>query len=181
MVRLSDIIAYLGKDRQDAMRANLTDENEFENDGIGSINAEIINNLVVNIIENSYGKPYIKLDFNHFRALKKAKRDNYDKIYNYEAKKARLDLTVKPMMEQIYGTMLDDLKNNRQSSFIFKHHIDYVNRTYYKRTKPYESSDPNQIVVDYIASMTDSYFIELYRALFPDSDLKVQYKGYFNQ
>ena len=181
VVRLSDIIAYLGKDRQDAMRANLTDENEFENDGIGSINAEIINNLVVNIIENSYGKPYIKLDFRHFRALKKAKRDNYDKIYNYEAKKARLDLTVKPMMEQIYGTMLDDLKNNRQSSFIFKHHIDYVNRTYYKRTKPYESSDPNQIVVDYIASMTDSYFIELYRALFPDSDLKVQYKGYFNQ
>ena len=42
-VRLSDIIAYLGKDRQDAMRAHLAEESMFFNEDIGSINAEIIN------------------------------------------------------------------------------------------------------------------------------------------
>ena len=54
VVRVCDIIAYLGKDRQDATRAKLTDSDTSLGDaGIGTINAEIINNLVVNIIENS--------------------------------------------------------------------------------------------------------------------------------
>jgi dGTPase len=179
VVRLADIIAYLGKDRQDAMRAKIAHENMFVNEDIGSINAEIINNLVVNVIENSYGKPYIKLDKKHFKALQKSKRENYQIIYNNAAPLANLAATVKPMMSEIYGEFLDDLKNERKSSLIYTHHIDYVNSAHYRRSKPYESSDPNQIVIDYIASMTDDYFIELHRYMFPESELQVKYKGYF--
>jgi dGTPase len=43
----------------------------------------------------------------------------------------------------------------------------------------YLESDPNQLTVDFIASMTDDYFIDLYSTLFPKSDLKIVYKGYF--
>ena len=179
VVRLADIIAYLGKDRQDAMRANVAEESMFVNEDIGSINAEIINNLVVNVIENSYGKPYIKLDSRHFKALQKSKRENYQIIYNNAASMANLKNTVRPMMREIYGQLLEDLKNGRKSSPIFTHHIDYVNASHYKRSTPYEACDPNQIVIDYIASMTDSYFIELHRYMFPDSSLRVKYKGYF--
>ena len=181
VVRLSDVIAYLGKDRQDAMRAKMAEESMFVNEDIGSINAEIINNLVVNVIENSYGKPYIKLDAKHFRALSRSRKDNYERIYNYAAAFSRLDTTVKPMMAEIYGQLLEDLKNQRKYSPIFKYHIDYVNAVHYKRITPYEASDPNQIVVDYIASMTDNYFIELHAHLFPQSNLKVKYKGYFDE
>ena len=180
VVRLSDVIAYLGKDRQDAMRTKLAEESMFVNEDIGSINAEIINNLVVNVIENSYGKPYIKLDAKHFKALKKSQKDNYELIYNNAASFAGLNTTVRPMMAEIYGQLLDDLKTNNRRSPIFSHHIDYINSAHYKRETPYESSDPNQIVVDYIASMTDNYFIELHGYLFPDSDLRVEYKGYFD-
>lgn len=180
VVRLSDIIAYLGKDRQDAMRAKITEESMFVNEDIGSINAEIINNLVVNVIENSYEKPYIKLDSKHFKALQKSKMENYKKIYNAAAPLARLDTTVKPMMSEIYEQLLDDLKNGRKYSPIFTHHIDYVNSAHYNRTVPYETLEPNQIVIDYIASMTDNYFIELHGYLFPDSNLQVEYKGYFD-
>ena len=181
VVRLSDIIAYLGKDRQDAMRAKIAQESMFVNEDIGSINAEIINNLVVNVIENSYGKPYIKLDAKHFKALQKSKRDNYQKIYNYAAQFAKLDTIVRPMMAEIYGQLLDDLKNERKNSPIYTHHIDYVNAAHYTRVAPYEASDPHRIVVDYIASMTDNYFIELHGYLFPNSSLQVQYKGYFDE
>lgn len=180
VVRMADVIAYLGKDRQDAMRTKMATENMFVNEDIGSINAEIINNLVVNIIENSYGKPYIKLDAKHFRALKKSQKDNYELIYNNAASFAGLGRTVRPMMAQIYGQLLDDLKSGNRTSPIFYHHIDYVNAAHYKRETPYEDTDPNQIVVDFIASMTDSYFIELHGYLFPGSDLRVEYKGYFD-
>ena len=180
VVRLADIIAYLGKDRQDAARAKVVTEDAFTNEDIGSINAEIINNLVVNIIENSYGKPYIKLDSKHFKALKASKKDNYALIYESAATRARLDVTAKPMMRDIYDRLLGDILVGDRTSPIYTHHIDYINKSYYKRTVPYENSEPNQIVVDYIAGMTDNYFIELHRHLFPESDYKVEYKGYFD-
>ena len=55
-----------------------------------------------------------------------------------------------------------------------------MNKAHYKREMPYEDTEPNQIVVDYIASMTDDYFIDLYSHLFPHSDKKIIYKGYFD-
>ena len=85
VMRISDIIAYLGKDRQDAERAHIISNAEFERGAIGSYNAEIINNLIVNIVENSYKKPYIKMDDEHFAALKKAKTDNYELIYKNDS------------------------------------------------------------------------------------------------
>ena len=180
VVRISDIIAYLGKDRQDAARVKMVDEEDFSNACIGSINAEIINNLVVNIIENSYGKPYIKMDKAHFDALKVAKKENYTKIYEYAGAQMKLGSTVKPMMAEIYGQLLDDVKQNNRKSPIFTQHINYVNQTHYTRQTPYENTEPNQLVVDFIASMTDDYFIDLHRYLFPDSQHKVEYQGYFD-
>ena len=181
VVRLSDIISYLGKDRQDAARTKVADESLFVDNEIGSINAEIINNLCVNVIENSYGKPYIKLDSKHFKALQKARIENYRLIYNNAASLAKLDTTVKPMMAEIYEQLLEDLQKGNQYSPIWRHHINVINRTYYKRNTPYEATEPNQIVVDYIASMTDDYFIALHQYLFPDSSLRVKYKDYFNE
>ena len=180
VMRISDIIAYLGKDRQDAEKAQLLKNKDFEPGAIGTYNAEIINNLIVNIIENSYGKPYIRMDEAHFEALKKAKADNYMLIYKNDSVNDVLQNTVKPMMSDVYAKLLDDLIKGNLASPIFSHHIDYVNSAHYARSIPYESTEPNQIVTDYIASMTDDYFIDLYEYLFPDSDKKITYKGYFD-
>lgn len=180
VVRISDIIAYLGKDRQDAERAKVVKESDFDSTAIGRINAEMINNLMVNIIENSYGKDYIKLDEKHFEALKKAKSDNYELVYKSDLARKGFAETVEPMFRLVYRRLLDDLVAKDASSPIFTHHINYVNKSHYKRRVPYESVEPNQIVVDYIASMTDDYFIDLFAKLFPNSDLKIEYKGYFD-
>lgn len=180
VVRISDIIAYLGKDRQDAERAKLSESESFDGGAIGKLNSEIINNLSVNIVTNSYGKPYIKMDEAHFSALQKAKSDNYEQIYTTGAVASVLENTVRPMMRDIYYRMLDDLINQNTDSPIFKHHIKFIDKPYYKRTIPYTETEPNQIVVDYIASMTDDYFIDLHAHLFPDSKLSIDYKGYFD-
>ena len=180
VVRVSDIIAYLGKDRQDAMRMKVVGEDSFIGGGIGSVNGEIMNNLVVNIIENSYGKPYIKMDSQHYEALRVAKRDNYAIIYNSSAGGNRLNTTVRPMMGQIYDQLLEDLKQRNLNSPIFTHHINYVNAHATKRKIPYGHDEHNQIVVDYIASMTDDYLVDLHHYLFPNSQLRVDYTGYFD-
>lgn len=179
VVRISDIIAYLGKDRQDAERAHIVSNATFESGAIGAYNAEIINNLIVNIVENSYKKPYIKMDSAHFAALKKAKADNYERIYKNDSVKSAMRQTVKPMMAKVYEKLLSDLKNSRFDSPIFTHHIDFVNKAHYKRDFPYEKTEPDQIVTDYIASMTDDYFVDLYAFLFPEDKTEIRYIGYF--
>ncbi len=180
VVRISDIIAYLGKDRQDAERAHIIAEDGFEGGAIGTINAELINNLIVNVVENSYGKPYVRLDRSHFDALKKAKADNYRLIYENEGARLKIEETVKPMMTELYGRLLDDLIRGDKTSPIFTHHIAYVNKAHYARKTPYEQTEPNQLVVDYIASMTDDYFVDLHARLFPDSRYEIGYVGYFD-
>lgn len=177
VMRVSDIIAYLGKDRQDAARAGIAAD-EYATGKIGRHNAEIIHNLMVNIVENSYGKPYIRIDDEHFAALKQAKADNYALIYKSEQVERDYE-ALRPMMTALYERLLADLVEHRLDSPIYTHHIAYVNAAHYRRTQPYEQTEPNQIVVDYIASMTDDYFVDLYARLFPDSPLQVEYKGYF--
>lgn len=181
VMRISDIIAYLGKDRQDAMRARIIDSEDFDNCEIGTTNAEIINNLVVNIIENSYGKPYIMLDEKHFNALQNLKQENYGKIYLLDTVQEKYQSSIKPMMAELYEKLLSDLLNGKKDSPIFTQHIDYVGEAHYERKAPYDETEPNQIVVDYIASMTDDYFIDLHDYFFPKSTHKINYKGYFDK
>lgn len=180
VVRISDIIAYLGKDRQDAERTQLITGTNYTPGAIGTINAEMINNLIVNIIEHSYGKPYIQMDQAHFDALKIAKSDNYEKIYNNKAVRKELEQSVRPMMTEMYNKLLNELKTGKKGSPVFTHHIEYINGAYYKRVMPYIETEPNQLIVDYIASMTDDYFIDLYDYLFPNSKFRIKYKGYFD-
>ena len=54
-----------------------------------------------------------------------------------------------------------------ESSPVFTHHIAYVNknRAHYRAPGDYALEQPDFIVSDYIASMTDDYFLELYRQI----------------
>lgn len=182
VVRISDIIAYIGKDRQDAVRAKLIDNDvKFTPMAIGTTNAQMINNLVVDIVENSYGKNYISLSEETFNCLKQAKNENNKKIYQNKTISQKYDESVKPMFGELYYKLLSDVKSKNEDSIIYRHHIADVDnsRKYYKAEKEYVDEEPNQIVVDYIASMTDDYFIELHQKLFPNSEYRIEYMSYF--
>ena len=92
----------------------------------------------------------------------------------------QIDSSIRPMMTELYDKLLADLLAGNTASPIFRHHIGYVNKAHYERRAPYESTEPNQIVVDYIAGMTDDYFVDLHAYLFPDSKFAIKYKGYFD-
>ena len=83
-------------------------------------------------------------------------------------------------MPDIYGQLLEDLKLWKTNSPIFTKHINYVKNLRNSPKTPYEKTEPNQIIVDFIASMTDDYFIELHKYMFPNADYPVVYRGYFD-
>ena len=183
VMRISDIIAYLGKDRQDAQKLGLFEkEPDFFGGKIGNTNAEVINNMIVNIVENSYGKNYLKMDKDYFEAFSQGKKENYEMIYvNVKVGKV-YEEEINPMMEEIYLRLLKDAKSHNKESVLYKHHIAYVKKmTGYYSDVDYEENTPDDIVVDYIASMTDDYFVDLYKYLFPKGKHEVKYIGYFNE
>ena len=181
VVRVADMIAYVGKDRQDAMDMGaLASLDEFESTVMGKANAQIINNLTADIVNESYGKDRIAMSEAMFNDLKRAKRQNYEIIYNKEGLAASDGITVGEMFEEVYEKLLGDLTEGREESAIFRHHIDYLVRKSRSITREryVGSTEPNQIVVDYIASMTDSYFMALYAHLFPEHAPRVQLRSY---
>lgn len=183
VVRISDIIAYLGKDRQDAEKLKLLPKDSFKNGKIGSSNAEIINNLTVNIVEKSYGKPFLLMDGEYFEALKAAKQENYSMIYQNKELNDKYENQIAPMFETVYNRLLKDAYEHNKNSWLYRHHIKYVNEmNQYSRDKDsYEDTESNQLVVDYIASMTDDYFLDLYKELFPKGKYEIAYTGYFER
>ena len=175
------MIAYLGKDRQDAELAGIIEKDyPFTTEAIGKENAKIINNLTVDIIENSYGKDYILLSEEAFRDLSKAKEENNNVIYKNNKIDAQYKDIVKPMFEELYYKLLSDMENKDENSIIYKHHINPIGSSLKKyQDIDYLEEENNQIVVDYIASMTDDYFISLHEYLFPGSQYKIEYEPYF--
>lgn len=182
VVRISDIIAYVGKDRQDAVTAKIIDENtKFTSNMIGSKNAEMINNLVVDIVDNSYGKDHIEMSKEAFEDLKTAKKENYRLIYGNPKANTAYDEVIKPMFKELYYRLLEDVTQKKEDSVVYKHHIAYLQEgmKYYSDKFDYSEEEPNLIVADYMASMTDDYFVELHKFLFPDSKYGIEYKSYF--
>lgn len=183
VVRVSDIIAYLGKDRQDAKKLGFIEsEKEFGSALIGRTNAEIINNMIVNIIENSYGKDYIKMDDEYFEAFSSAKKENYQKIYQSDKIESVYKEKIYPMFDDLYGEILKQAKSGKEDTIFYRHHLKYIEEITkpYRRLSDYRDERVEETVVDYLAGMTDDYFVEIYEHLFPDSNIKVEYRGYFD-
>ncbi len=188
VVRVCDMIAYLGKDRQDARRARLIpDDMVFGSSEIGQENAEIINNVSVNIIENSYGKDHLSMDEAFAEELRVAKNENYRVIYQNKKLAGIYTESVQPMFKAIYYKLLDDLTSERRDAWVYRHHVDYINqnrRYYLDMTDPandYLNEEKCLIAADYIASMTDDYFVDLYRDMFPGGKHELSYVSYFER
>lgn len=178
VMRVSDIIAYLGKDRQDAKKVGiLSGEEIFSAGEIGSTNAEIINNMIVNIVENSYGKEYICMEPAYFEAFSRAKKENGKLIYGNRRVDSFYD-NIKPMFEAVYEALLLQARAHDKNSILYKHHVEFLKKDV-KYQEKYLEEEPNQVVVDFIASMTDDYLIALYREMFPKGKYGVAFRGYF--
>lgn len=183
VVRVCDMIAYLGKDRQDAQVAKIIDSTQlFTTEMIGKENAAIINNLTVDIIENSYGKNAICLSDGSYRDLITAKDENYKVIYKNKRVNDAYEQIIRPMFEEVYEQLRKDLLAGEEASLIYRHHVAFIQEQLkYYQTFTYLDEEPDQIVVDYIASMTDDYFIALHKKLFPRSAHRIAYHTYFEE
>lgn len=183
VVRISDMIAYVGKDRQDAVGVgSLADDGVFSDGAVGTQNAEIINNLTVDIVEHSYMRDRIAMSEEAFCSLKTAKAENYERIYLADEQGDVYKEQIEPMFAELYETILADLAAGDENAPVYKHFIEKIEgqRRLYDESAPYRDEEPHRIAVDYLAGMTDEYFLAAHRFICPHSTHDVEFRDYFH-
>ncbi len=156
VVRISDIIGYIGRDIEDAINIGVFDRKEIPDiikDTLGITNSEIVNTIIMDIIENSFDKPYIKMSDKVYKAIFELKKFNYEYIYSKANTKERIAYYDKGM-NLLFDKYLNDIITNNTDSEIYTTYLNYSNSEYLKE-------NPKRIVIDFIAGMTDAFFINL--------------------
>lgn len=158
VVRISDVIGYIGRDIEDAIRVGIIRIEDIPSNIIevlGRTNREMINTIILDIIANSLDKPYIKLSEEIYTAIKDLKQFNYEKIY-YKANSKEDINHYEEMFNTLFNTYLNDLKEKNSKSDIYQVFLGDMCDNYLINT-----SD-EQKVIDFIAGMTDDYFNRMY-------------------
>ena len=186
VVRLSDMIAYAGKDRQDLYKARLIPEQTFQAQRlIGTTNSQVISNVMVNLIKNSIDSPTLNMDEAVFQDLRDLIHENAEVIYSHPELNGPYFEIVRPLMGLLYDRLVEDVVEQRLDSPVFRHYLnDPIQGACYRDPRDREQiiAPPDEIVTDFIASMTDDYFIDICRHLHLNDPLldTLRYKEYFD-
>lgn len=157
VVRISDMIAYLGRDIDDACMLGVFDKKDLPKeivDVLGVHNRDIINTIIMDVIKESFGKNSLSISKHVFDAMKKLKKFNMEHIYLKANPKENWE-RYETMFRTVFQHCIKDITLNRQDSAIFQDFLNYKNETYLSCSKARK-------VLDYIAGMTDDYLLKLY-------------------
>lgn len=191
VVKMSDTIAYIGRDIEDAEKMNLLSEKEIEKfnkiiEDVKLQNSNIINYFVVDLCNNSNIKDGLRFSDKAFETLKSIKEFNYKQIY----KNAKISPSIRYfrlVINEIFYTLKNEfagkntIKNlkkmkryypNLSSEFIEwlsrYSNIEERDTNIYKNKLLYDLSnleDYERAIVDYISGMTDQYIINVYNEI----------------
>ena len=154
VVRVSDGIAYLGRDLEDASVLGLVSKKDLPKNitsVLGFENKDIINTIICDIIGKSFGKNYIAISDDVYNAMNELKTFNYQYIYN-KANTSDDIKKIEKMFRKVFDVNLYYLENKIEESDIYTLHLSHM-------SKKYRHNNTNErMVLDYIAGMTDEFF-----------------------
>lgn len=166
LVKLSDTISYIGRDIEDAIHLNIIKRSEVPHTILKDNNADILNRIACDVIQMSYGKDYIALSEEVLDALKVLREFNFNYIYMDPRLKTQ-SKKIKQGYRILFDLLYKDLIKNRDTSHIFREFC------HNKPKKYLESTTDVQMVVDFVAGMTDTYFINTLDTLIVPKRIKL--------
>ena len=152
IVRLSDKIAYIHHDMDDALRAGILTEDDIPmsiREVIGSTTNERLSHFIHDIVTTSLGKNDILMSEPVAKAMKDLRQFMFENVYtNPEAKSE--ESKAETLMKTLYDYYLT--------------HFDVLPREYQIMVDNGEAKE--RVVCDYVGAMTDRFAISKYEELF---------------
>ncbi len=159
VVRICDTVAYIGRDLEDAIVVGLIQRSDLPaevREVLGNTNGTIVYRLVEDLVESSAGRPYVGFSPEVGRALGRLKHFNLHRIYLDRRIKSQHH-KIERAFDLLFERYLADLKEGRRASPVFRDFLEHMDPAYQ------ESLSPAAIVRDFIAGMTDDYFLRRYQ------------------
>lgn len=150
-VSLADRIAYINHDLNDAVRAGILSMDDVPEDIIGVLgktSKERINTAITSIYKNSYGVNDVKMDLSIEKASEKLRSFMFERVYLTDSAKG------------------EEEKAERMLSAMYSHFMsrpEDLPQTYISLIEKYPRE---QVVCDYISSMTDRYAVYMFNNIF---------------
>ncbi len=174
VVRVSDKIAYLGRDLEDAVMAGLVDITKLPENiaaGLGTSNGEMIDIMVQDVINWSRASGKIGFSKQTHALMVDLKEFNYQNIYfhhkllHYGHYCRRIIRLLYGQLEQTFHNYGLEFAKYQKSEFPlerrFGQYLEDMQKLYNREGWPLQ-----QILYDYIAGMTDQYAIKMVREYF---------------
>ena len=155
VVRLADTISYIGRDIEDAIRLGLIRREDLPGDCVhilGNTNGTIVYTLVEDLAAHSLDQPFIRFSEAVGEALQRLKAFNHEAIYQNRLVKEQTP-KIKIMFELMFDRYLRDLEEGNETSEIHRAYLEGMSSEYREKTPP------AGIVRDFLAGMTDEYFL----------------------
>jgi dGTPase len=155
VVRMADTVAYIGRDLEDAIRLNVIQRSDIPRqvvEVLGDTNGTIVYNLVTDIIHRSHQQTFIAMSDHVSQALGQLKTFNLERIYLNPKFKQHAG-AIRTLFELLFETYMQDLRTGNMASKIFSGFLADMSEDYIK------SHQHAEIVRDFIAGMTDRYFL----------------------
>ncbi len=156
LIRMVDTISYIGRDIEDAIRLKMLNRSSLPSSCtkiLGDSNGTMVYKLVTDIIKHSIGQDKISYSEEISSALKDLKLFNLKNIYLNPSGKNHL-VNVKNLFKLLFERYLSDLEKGNENSVIITHFLSNMSDQYI------DNYSHAEIVRDFIAGMTDMYFIE---------------------
>jgi len=153
IIRMSDKIAYINHDIDDAIRGGILSEDMLPadcTDVLGHSVRERLNCLIHDIIEHSMDKPDIVMSPDVEQAMKDLRKFMFKSVYLNSKSKSE-DGKAKAMLKQLFAYYMEHLNELPEE---------------YRMLQETRGDSAERVVCDYIAGMTDGYAIDTYERLF---------------
>lgn len=154
IVKYADRFAYINHDIEDARRGGVITDSDLPKDCVevlGDSKSKRINNLITDMVENSWDKPYIKQSQLFDIATEKLHTFMFERVYLNPQAKSQENKAVK-MIE-----------------FIFEYYMKNLDKLPDFYRSLLDSNFADRVVCDYIASFSDRYCVRVFGELFiPD-------------
>ena len=165
VVRLADTIAYIGRDIEDAIILRLISRDDLPENCqhvLGSTNGTIVYNLVTDLISNSHitetGSSFIGFSEQVAASLRELKTFNYERIYLAPTTKQQ-----NPLIQDCYRSLFDHYLGCLHSSP--QHQCNDVDLMADINPNYLQKYSPEEKVRDFIAGMTDDFFLKQARSI----------------
>jgi dGTPase len=154
IVKIADGIAYINHDLDDSLRANLISDSEIPSEVIevlGHSHADRINTLVCDIVLQSETESFpgdIRMSSSIQSTANVLRGFLFENVYN-------------PLNERP-----DTIRAQHVLSALFEHFCNNIEELPLEYRSAHGNDSPQRLAIDYIASMTDRFAVELYQRLF---------------